>query len=36
MAFQEAIFKFLYRHGQKKPHEVYLRERSMRKYGREN
>lgn len=35
-AFQEAVFKFLYRHAQKKPHEVYLRERPRRKYGREH
>lgn len=26
MAFQEAVFKFLYRHKQKKPHNIYLRE----------
>ena len=26
MAFQEAVFKFLYRHKQKKLHNIYLRE----------
>ena len=30
MAFQEAVFKFLYRHKQKKPHNIYLRENVLR------
>lgn len=30
MAFQEAGFTFLYRHKQKKPHNIYLRENVLR------